>query len=91
MGEIHSRPARQSLDEPIEFIGDFDVVRATGIDLSVGGICFEVHRPLGFEMRFEADGAIRQERAELVWLRRLPDGGYRLGLRFVTPETPPVA
>lgn len=81
-----SRLERQPLTATIEFIGDFDVVQATGIDLSSGGICFEVAAPLDFEMRLAVEGVTRRYRAHLVWTRELEGGRCRMGFRFVTPE-----
>jgi len=77
------RQARYPLDADIEFIGDFDVVRAKGVNISEGGICFEVHQELPFEMRFDVNGRQEYRRAHCVWMRRLPSGGYHFGLRFV--------
>jgi hypothetical protein len=84
-----ARPVRRELKADIEFIGDFDVVGATGLDVSEGGICFEVRQSLPFEMRFELEGQKQQHRAHLVWARPLPAGGYRLGFRFVPPKPHP--
>jgi hypothetical protein len=81
-----ARPSRQPLQTRIEFIADFDVVAATGLDLSSGGICFESGQPLPFEMQFEIAGQQERRRAHLVWARPLADGGSRLGLRFVESE-----
>jgi hypothetical protein len=80
------RQPRREIQADIEFIADFDLVRAEGIDLSEGGICFEVGRDLPFEMRFELEGRRRENRANLVWVRRIGDGRYRLGFQFVPPE-----
>jgi hypothetical protein len=41
---------------------------------------------LPFEMQLVLDGTRQRHRAHLVWARQLPDGGYRLGFRFVAPE-----
>ena len=77
---------RQPLQTSIEFIGDFDIVVASGVDLSEGGICFELAEGLPFEMRFERDGTAHQKRAQLVWVKRLPKGSYRFGFTFVPSE-----
>lgn len=81
-----NRQPRMPLDARIEFIGDFDVARARGIDLSDGGVCFEVEDDLPFEMRFKIDGKEQMRRARGVWMRRKPEGGYLLGLQFIDPE-----
>lgn len=85
----HPRQPRREIDADIEFIADFDVVRAEGIDLSEGGICFEVNRDLPFEMKFELEGERHEKRANLVWVRRQSDGRIRLGFRFTSPEPAP--
>lgn len=80
------RPPRLPLDSDVEFMGDFDVLRAKGVNISEEGICFEVHEDLPFEMRFDLDGKTQARRAHCVWVRRLPAGGYHFGLRFVSPK-----
>lgn len=80
------RPPRLPLNADIEFIGDFDVVRARGVNISSEGICFEVDGELPFEMRFERNGKKESRRAHCIWLRRLPTGGYQFGLKFVPSE-----
>ena len=83
--QVVSRPHREPLDTDIEFIGDFDILEAKGINISEGGIAFEIAGGLPFEMRFKVEGRERDYRAELVWMKRLPGGGYRMGLKFVEP------
>lgn len=79
------RSSREKLQTAIEFIGDFDVVQAEGIDLSPGGIGFELGQPLLFEMRFTFGGQARQHRAHLVWMKLLDEGGCRCGFKFDNP------
>ncbi len=81
------RPQRSDLGANIEFIGDFDVVQAKGIDLADGGICFSTDEGLPFEMRFELDGEMHQHRAHLIWMKQQEDGTYRYGMKFV-PSIP---
>ena len=80
------RAERQPLQAQIEFIGDFDIVEAQGVNLSSGGICFEVSESLAFEMRFEAGDGQHRHRAHLAWMEALPDGGHRFGFKFVPDE-----
>lgn len=80
------RPARLPLEADVEFMGDFDVLRAKGVNISEEGICFEIYEDLPFEMRFELHGQTQTRRAHCIWVRRLPDGGCHLGLRFVPPK-----
>ncbi len=84
-----ARHPRVKIDADIEFTGDFDIVKAKGINFSEGGICFELTRSLPFEMKFELEGEIRDYRAHLIWMKRFPEGGYRFGLQFVQPEPHP--
>ncbi len=76
---------RKNIRTHVEFIADFDIVEARGINISEGGICFALDEDLPFEMRFELDGKLHQHRAHLVWLKRLPEGGYNFGFMFVRP------
>ena len=80
------RPPRVELDADIEFMGDFDIVQAKGINISEGGICFAVKDDLPFEIRFERQGKWETRRAHFVWAKRLSSGGYHLGFKFVAPR-----
>lgn len=77
-----ARARRTGLPVEVEFIGDFDVVRAQGVNISKTGICFEVCDALPFEMRFSHAGTYQCYRAHLAWMKRLPDGGQRFGFAF---------
>ena len=83
---FQERAPRVELDADIEFMGDFDIVQARGINISEGGICFAVKEDLPFEMRFELEGKLETRRAHFVWAKRLPTGGYHLGFKFVAPS-----
>lgn len=80
------RPPRLPLESDVEFMGDFDILRARGVNISEQGICFEIREELPFEMRFTLHGQTQIRRAHCVWVRRLPAGGCHLGLRFVPPK-----
>jgi hypothetical protein len=80
---LAAREERQPLQADIEFIGDFDIVQARGVDVSSRGICFEVDAPLAFEMKVNMSGSAREYRAQLVWMRQLDGERCRLGFRFV--------
>ena len=80
------RPPRRDINSNIEFIADFDIIEASGINISTGGLCFEVREELPFEMQFELKSKLHRYRAHLVWMKRLPQGGYRFGFMFVSPE-----
>jgi hypothetical protein len=66
----------------IESIADFDLIRAHGVNLSETGIAFEVDQPPAFEMRFKMEGRVRTHGAQLMWMKRQPEGNYRFGFRF---------
>lgn len=83
------RAPRTEINASIEFIADFDVVEAKGINLSESGICFELDEDLPFEMQFSLEGKIHRYRARLVWVKRMCKGGYRFGLQFIPPEAYP--
>lgn len=70
----------------IEVVGDFDVVNAKGVNFSEGGICFELSEGLPFEMQFKIEGKVQRHRARLIWVKRLPERGYRFGFKFVPLE-----
>ncbi len=79
------RAERKAIRTHIEFIGDFDIIEAQGVNISEGGICFETDEDLPFEMRFELNGYQHHHRAHLVWVKRLVHGGHQFGLMFVRP------
>ncbi len=87
--EPQPRTPRKPFNADIEFIADFDILEAKGIDLSAGGVGFEVDGDLPFEMRFTAQGKEHHYRAHLIWAERLEEGGCRLGFKFVAPGTEP--
>ncbi len=86
-GSPQPRASRDQLQTEIQFIGDFGLVKARGIDLSDGGICFEVDEDIPFDMEFKLDGEIHRYRARLVWMRRQVEGSSRFGFEFL--EAPP--
>jgi hypothetical protein len=84
-----NRQPRKEIDAAVEFIADFDIIEARGVNISEGGICFELKEDLPFEMQFRHNGKMHRHRAHLIWVKRLPEGGYRFGLKFVPPEERP--
>lgn len=83
------RSPREDMYADIEFIADFDIIEAKGVNISETGICFKVYEDLPFEMRFRHEGKLMTRRAIMIWAKRLPEGGYHLGLKFVQPELHP--
>lgn len=88
--ESDIRSDRKDLQAEIKFIGNFGLIQAQGVNLSEGGICFEVGDSIPFEMEFQIEGKMHERRAHLVWMKQLEYGGSQLGFRFVpvaSPET----
>ena len=80
-----ARLPRWTIHSHIEFIGDFDVVKAEGVNLSTEGISFKLSQALPLELQFTYNGEKQQRRAHLIWVKQLPREGYRFGLKFVPP------
>lgn len=87
---VEPRAPRFSINTPIEFIGDFDILEAEGVNLSDSGICFEVPQPLCFEMQFRVNDKMHSHRAQLIWVRQEENGHSRLGLEFVPYREDPL-
>lgn len=87
--DVPERSSRKPIRTHVEFIADFDVIEATGINISEGGICFAIEEDLPFEMRFELNGEVHQHRGHLVWVKRDPDAGHQFGLMFTRPRIEP--
>ncbi len=88
-GSFVVRSPRIEIRTDIEFIADFDIVEARGVNISETGICFELSENLPFEIQFRIEGKLHRHRANLIWAKKLPEGGYRFGLEFVQPEPEP--
>ena len=58
----HPRSTRNEIETTIQLIGDFGLVEAKGLDLSDGGIGFELEDDIPFDMEFEVDISIA-----LIW------------------------
>jgi hypothetical protein len=82
--EADLRPKRDELVADIEFIGDFDIVQAKGVNISSGGICFEIASPLSFDMKFNLQGKEYTRGAKLMWMKANTDGTFQLGLKFAS-------
>lgn len=84
--EFKNRLPRVDLNADIEAIGDFDILKATGIEISEGGISFEMEEDLPFEIQFYLKDELFKQRAHLVWLEKKQSGGNRCGFRFIEPD-----
>ena len=82
-----SRAQRNELQTSIKFIPDFGLVNAQGVDVSDGGICFEINEGILFEMEFNYEGKEHQHRAKMVWMKELENGNSRFGFSFIEGET----
>lgn len=85
--DADDRNGRKELKAEIKFIGDFGLIQAQGINLSEGGICFEIEGNIPFEMEFEIEGEKREHRANLVWTSQVEQGRCQLGFASVQPAT----
>ena len=80
-GSDELRSERSSLEAQIEFIGDFDIVEASGVDMSDGGICFDMSGALRFDMKVTTSDWEQIQRANLAWMKRL-ESGYRFCFEY---------
>jgi len=80
---VSIRPPRFELNTKIELTGNVDIVEAQGVNLSKEGICFELPETLTFEMRFDFGEEVREHKAKLIWAKHLPEGKFRMGLKFI--------
>ena len=83
---LNPREERKPFDGVISFSGDFENVLAHGVDVSKGGVCFEVQRDVCFLLRMKTDEHDVQRRAALAWSQRMGDGRTRLGFEFVQDD-----
>jgi len=81
--------SRDSLTADIEFIGDFDVIKARGVNISEGGICLRLNDNLPFEFQMYRHGKLERYRAYPVWLKQLKTGEYHFGFKFIDDEPLP--
>ena len=81
--EKKSRATRKPFKVDIEFIGDFDLIKAKAVNVSEGGISLKTSGNLPFEMRYKLDGKTIRRRAHLVWVKHTENGGYNFGLKFI--------
>lgn len=86
---LRSRQPRRQIKADIEFIGDFDLIKAKAVNVSDGGICFKTSANLPFEMRYQHNGQTVSRRAHLIWLKHEKKGGYNFGLKFVSKKKYP--
>jgi hypothetical protein len=86
---VNSRQPRTKIKADIEFIGDFDLIKAKAVNISDSGICFKTSSNLPFEMRYQHDGQTISRRAHLIWLKQEKKKGYNFGLKFVTRKKYP--
>jgi hypothetical protein len=82
---LKTRAPRHPLTSEIELIGDFDIIEASGVDISESGICFDLKKPLYFDMRFPYKGDTIEKYARLIWVKQTNEGLARLGFQFEDP------
>ena len=88
-GKLSAAHIRKKINAEIEFIADFDLIKAKAVNISTGGICFETSSNLPFEMRFQVNGKTVSRRAKLIWLKHKKRSGYVFGLKFISKHTTP--
>ena len=81
------RSDRKEIKTSIQFIGDFGLVEARGLDISDSDIDFEIEEGIPFDMEFEIDEQLHQHRARMVWMQRLNNGRSRFGFQFTNAPT----
>ncbi len=62
-------------------------VEVKGVNLSDGGMCFDVDNALIFDLKFEHEGKVHMRNARLIWMERLSEERFRLGFKFVKSES----
>jgi hypothetical protein len=86
-GQSTAEQTRKKLKATIEFIADFDLLKARAINISDSGICFETSSNLPFEMRYQHNGQTVSRRAHLIWVKHKEKSGYNFGLKFVNKNS----
>ncbi|MDR2733050.1 MAG: PilZ domain-containing protein [Spirochaetota bacterium] len=82
---FRDRPPRHILQSEVELAGDFDVLEAEGVDISDTGLCFDLRKPLIFDVRFMYKEELHEKRCSLVWMKQVESGSSRLGFQFLEP------
>lgn len=93
-GELHGgekeksqrRAPRNELPTDIQLFSDRNLLKARGVNLSEGGVCFEIEEEIPYYMSFRHEGEVQQHRAQMIWMRRLSNGTSRFGFEFVPIE-----
>ena len=67
----------------VQFVPEFQQLRAQGIDRSDDGVQIQLSSALRFNLQLKEDSDHVRRCAELVWARRQEDGSIRLGFNFV--------
>ncbi|MFT5285435.1 MAG: hypothetical protein ACI8TQ_001600 [Planctomycetota bacterium] len=86
--EVNPREERKPFVGTFSFTGDFDEVEARGVDLSPGGVCFEIGGDLPFSLQMRQGAKIIERSGSLAWARRMAEGKCRFGFEFtdLAPE-----
>jgi hypothetical protein len=85
--ELNPREERRPFEGTFTFSGDFDEVEARGVDLSSGGVCFEIGGDLPFSLQVRQGEEVIERSASLAWAQRLGDGKCRFGFEFTDDPT----
>ena len=86
--ELNPRQKRKPFEGAFSFSGDFDEVEARGVDLSDGGVCFEIGGDLPFSVQVRCGDRVVERSGSLAWAQRMGNGKCRFGFEFtdLAPE-----
>jgi len=81
--ELNPRQERKPFEGTFTFAGNFEEVEARGVDLSEGGVCFEIGGDLPFALQVRYGARIVERIGSLAWAQRLGNGKCRFGFEFL--------
>jgi hypothetical protein len=77
---------RKKIEEQARFDVDLKAIEATLVDVSDGGLRFDVTGPVRAKLRMKVNGIETIYDARLVWTKNYTDGHTAIGLEFSRPE-----
>ena len=77
---------RKKIEEQARFDVDLKAIEATLVDVSDGGLRFDVQGPLRAKLRMKVNGIETLYDAKLVWTKNYSDGRTAIGLEFSKPD-----
>lgn len=79
------RTERKPVRAEVEFYVGDAIMKAISVNVSEGGIRFDMEEPIKICLRMEMDGQLINREAQIVWARRMPTGGVTYGFEY-TPN-----